>query len=310
MAWLDANGSRAAIEALGRIADHEPKAADAVSRRTGNQDAYHAAWLAHTRRAAWGDTMLRAALASPTELPAAVSELPYKDPRLEDFAADLQRGIAAAEPGPAAAAVAVLATLGPSAGQELVKLLNEDSTRAATCAGLAAEKVSSESRLALTLAIPAARADAACQRTMFQHATADARVLSWIAREGEPELLLASSGSLPCTRVSELWDVALASARSSFVALEPALTAAAGRCPQPLDTVLARVLPSQKNARLSVLRALSADAAHTELLEATCYQLPRLEHGRAVEREVRELAERVHDHNCAMTPHLDVPPQR
>ncbi len=310
MAWLDANGSRGAIEALGRIADHEPKAAAAVSRRIGNQDAYHAAWLAHTRRAPWGDAMLRAALASPSELPAAVAELPFKDPRIEDFASDLQKGIAAAAPGPAAAAVSVLATLGPSAAPELVKLLNVESTRPATCAGLAADKVSSESRLALTLANPAARVDAACRRTLFQHATSDGRVLSWLAREGEPDLLVAASNALPCLRVSELWDLALASPRATFVPLEPALTVAAGRCPQALDVVLARVVPSQKNARLSVLRALAADAAHTERMEATCYQLPRLEHGLAVEQEVRELAERVHDRNCAMTPHLDAPPQR
>lgn len=310
VAWLDANGSRGALEALGRIADHEPKAATVIAQRTGNQDAYHAAWLAHTRGAAWGDAMLHAALASPSELPVAVAELPFKDPRLEDFASDLQKGIAAAEPATAAAAVSILATLGPAAEEELVKLLDEPSTRAATCAGLAAKKVSAESRLALTLASPAARADAACRQTFFQHATTDGRVLAWMAKEGEPDVLLAAAAALPCLRVAELWDLALASPRATFVPLEPALTASAGRCPQTLDAVLGRVIPSQPSVRLSVLRALSADAAHTEHLPTTCHELPRLEHGKAIDPEVRALAERVHDHNCAMTPHLDAPALR
>lgn len=287
------------MEALGRIADHDPRAAQALAKRRGNADAYHAAWMAHTRGASWGEEMLHAALSSPEELPVAVSELPAKDPRLEDFAEDLEKGIASTSAEHAATAVAVLASLGASAKPQLVRLLDLASTREVTCAGLASPDVSSESRLALTLSGAESRLAPTCQKALFAHAEKDAKVLEWVGANAEPEVFDAAAANMPCQKLAELWDKSFSSSRESFAALEPALTASVARCPQALDVVLARALPSHKHVRISALRALEADAAHAERLDHTCKQLPRLSHGRAIDAEVRALAERLQHKGCA-----------
>lgn len=298
VSWLDANGSRDAMEALGRLADHEPRAASALAKRKGNADAYHAAWLAHTRGARWGDDMLHAALASPDELAIAVSELPSKDPRLGDFAEDLEKGIGSAAAEPAAAAVAVLASLGPTAKPQLIRLLDLETTRAVTCTGLASADIAADSRLALTEAAAAARSVPVCQKALFGHAEKDNVVLEWLGTRGEPAVLRAAVDALPCAKVAQLWDRSFASSRTDFAPLEPALTASAARCPQPVDAVFARALPTHKHVRISVLRAMEAESAQAERLEGACRQLPRLAHGRAIDAEVRALAERVQKSSC------------
>ena len=55
IAWLDANGSQEAVAALGRLADNNPKAVDAINARAGRDvAAYVAAWNATVRGASWG----------------------------------------------------------------------------------------------------------------------------------------------------------------------------------------------------------------------------------------------------------------
>ncbi|MBX3206208.1 MAG: hypothetical protein KF764_14145 [Labilithrix sp.] len=298
VSWLDKNESRAAMEALGRLADHEPKAVAALAKRRGNQDVYHAAWQAHTRGVAWGDDVLRAALSSPAELPLAVAELPPRDPRLEGFAGDLEMGITSARTEHGAAAVSLLASLGPSSQPHLLRLLERPATREATCAGLASPHVTPDSRLALTLAPPDARTSPTCQKTLFLHAAADTKVLDWLGNAGEPALVTAAVETLECPKLAHLWERVFASPREALTDLEPALIASMGRCSSALDPVIARALPSVRRARASILHALEAEAAHAEQLEATCKQLPRLSHGRAVSEEVRTLASSVYGVRC------------
>lgn len=298
VAWLDKHESRASMEALGRLADHEPKAASALAKRRGNQDVYHAAWLAHTRGVSWGDDVLRVALSSPTELPLAVAELPPRDPRLEGFTEDLAKGIRSTSAEHGAGAVTLLASLGPSAQPHLLRLLDSPATREVTCAGLASPHVTPESRRALTLAPPDARMSPTCQRTLFQHAASDTKVLDWLGDAGEPALVAAAVETLECPKLAHLWERVFGSSRETMTALEPALTASVARCSAVLDPVIARVLPSTRRARTTILHALEVEDAHAEQLEATCKQLPRLSHGRAVSEEVRALAGSVYGARC------------
>lgn len=298
VAWLDAHESRAGMEALGRLADHEPKAVEVLAKRRGNQDVYHAAWLAHTRGSPWGDDVLRAALSSPTELPIAVAELPPRDPRLEGFAGDLEKGIALAPAEHAAAAVALLGSLGAPAQANLKRLLELPAAREAVCEGLASPHVAPESRLVLTEADPAVRTIPVCQKTLFQHAATDVKVLDWFGAHGEPAVVAAGAEALACPKLAILWDRIFASPREVLTPLEPSLVTSMGRCGSALDPVIARALPSSRRTRVTILHALDVEDAHAEQLEATCKQLPRLSHGRAVSEEVRKLAGSVYASRC------------
>lgn len=286
------------MEALGRLADHDHAAAEALARRKGSVDVYHAAWLAHTRGATWGDDVLRAALSSPQELPLAIAELPPRDPRLQGFAEDLARGIRGAGAEHGASAVTLLASLGPSAEPHLLGLLAQPETREAACAGLASPHVTPEARMVLTRAVPDARAVPACQQTLFQHAGADVRVLDWLGTAGESSLIEASVKSLDCPKVAAAWERIFGSSREALAELEPALAASMARCSSAMDPVTARALPATRRARTAILHALATDDAHAEQLEATCKQLPRLSHGRAVSEEVRALASSVYGARC------------
>lgn len=297
--WLDAHPNREAMEALGRLADHDRAAADALARRKGSIDVYHAAWLAHTRGAAWGDDVLRAALSSPVELPFAVAELPPRDPRLQGFADDLAKGIVGAGREHGAAAVMLLASLGPSSHARIANLLARPETRETTCAGLASEHVTSDARMLLTTAPPEARAATACRRTLLDHAASDARVLAWLGTKGEAPLFTEAASSLECPKLATTWEHVFGSSREDLVELEPSLAGSMARCATAMDPVIARALPSSRWARTAILHALAAEDAHAEQLVATCKQLPRLGHGLAVPEEVRALASSVHQTRCS-----------
>ena len=297
--WLDAQHDRLATEALGRLADHDAKAAATLAGRRGDAATYHAAWLAHTRAAGWGTRLLRAAMGSPDELSALLPELPPRDPRLEAFAPDLAHAVGVASPPVAAHAASLLASLGVPAEPPIAQLLATDATREATCIGLRSPDASAESRLALTLAPVAARTSSACKTTLFQHATSDERVLGWLGALGEPELLAGAVAVLPCPTVGGLWERAFGAERDVSAAVEnEALGAATARCPEALDAILARALPSSARVRPGILRALGLKQANVDHLDATCKQLPRLRHGRAVAEDVRLLASRVYEERC------------
>jgi hypothetical protein len=286
------------MEALGRLADHDRAAVIALARRKGSVDVYHAAWLAHTRGAAWGDDVLRAALSSPEELPFAIAELPPRDPRLQGFVDDLAKGIPSAGPEHGATAVGVLASLGPTSQPRLLGLVLRPETRATTCAGLASPHATPEAHLVITTTTPEARAEPACRRTLFQHAATDARVLDWLGTSGETPLVTEAATVLECPKLATAWERVFASTRETLADLEPALATSMARCASTMDPVIARALPSTRRARTAILHALAVEDAHAEQLEATCKQLPRLGHGRAVPEEVRALASSVHQARC------------
>lgn len=301
--WLVAHPNREAMEALGRLADHDANAATAISGRRerdgkGSADVQHAAWLAHARGAAWGTSVLHAALSSAEDFPVAVDELPPRDSRLQAFADDLAKGTPRADARHGAAAVSLLASLGPASQPRLRALLDRPESREAVCTGLASPHATSDARMTLTSASAEARAVPACQQTLFQHAATDPRVLAWLGTSAETPLLAAASEALACPTLASVWDRVFASNRETLTDLEGPLAASMARCASAMDPVTARALPSTRGARAAILHALGTDDVHAEQLEATCKQLPRLGHGRAVPEDVRSLASNVHQSRC------------
>lgn len=298
VAWLGDHPGRASMEALSRLADHDERAREVLMKRRGDADVYVAAWQAHTRGAPWGEKVLRAGLVSPDDLPLVVGAIPSSHPRLAAIAGDLASGVRAGKGESAAAAAALLASVGPAAEPPLAELVASADTRDAACAGLASPQATPEARMILVRATADARTSPACRTTIFRHASIDGRVLDWLGREGEASLIAASVEKLDCPKQGALWDRVFASSRESLVDVEPALAASMSKCAAQVDPVTARALPGTRRARSAILHALAVEDAHAEKLEATCKQLPRLSHGRSVDDDVRSLAGAVHGSRC------------
>ena len=296
VAWLERQRGRSSAEALGRLADHDARAARVLAERRGDGDVYHAAWLGHVRGAAWATDVVRAALVSEKEAPLVLGELPDSHPRLESFARELGQsaGLGAGgdkrEENVRTTAAELLATVGPAGDAATLELLATPHARDTTCAGLAAPHATALARTALTRAAPEARTSTTCQLTLVGHAAIDPKVLDWVAREGEEPLVAVAAGRLDCPRVGALWERVLTSSRVSFGALEAPLATSMKRCAADIDPVTARLLPSTRPARSPILHALDTAEAQADQLHATCKQLPRLRHGRAVDEDVRVLA--------------------
>ena len=287
IAWLTAHESRESFEALGRLADHDARAASILAQRTGSRDVYHAAWQGHLRNATWGDNVLRTALSSPPE-----------NPHLDPFVLDIERSVAFAKGDDATAAAAILASIGPDAHNEILRLVDNPATREAACQGLRADTTSEDSRLVLTQAKSDARTHPACKKTILAHAVLESKVVVWLGTTGENELVASAANALECPKVALLWESVFSSTREGLTELQPALTASTMRCPETLDPLLSRTLPSTPRMRTMILRSLDSETTHAEQFGATCRQLPRLSHGRAISEDVRSLAGTVYGARC------------
>lgn len=301
VSWLAAHESRDSYEALGRLADHDARAVSVLTQHTGVRDVYHAAWQAHLRAAVWGDNILRTGLSSPAEIPLAVAEMPAGNPHLDPFSLDLERSVAVAKGDDAVGAATLLASIGPDAHPELLRLVDAPATREAACQGLRADTTSEDSRLVLTQARAESRLSPACKKTILAHAVLDVRVVAWVGAAGETELVTSAAATLECPRVAQLWESVFSSAREPLSDLEPALTASTARCSDTLDPLLSRTLPGTPRVRAMILHALDTKQTHAEQFTATCKQLPRLSHGRAVSEDVRSLAGSVYGTRCKAT---------
>src|ERR1700733_14001682 len=64
--WLDNEGSGEAVAAMGRLADKDPRAVQAIDARANRDvNAYIAAWTATQRGTSWGSATLRSGLGNP-----------------------------------------------------------------------------------------------------------------------------------------------------------------------------------------------------------------------------------------------------
>jgi hypothetical protein len=279
VAWLDQNGSPAAVAALGRLADKSPQAVSALQARSAfDVEAYRAAWLGALRGAPWGTAMIRAGLVDPQRADLAASAMERQDPHLAMFLGDLEGALVRLSATTQNANVsAAIASIGALAREPIERRLEDASTRAAMCRGLASRAADADARRVLLGAPERARDSPACVDAVVRIAADDDAALGWLAVQGEPGMLGAAGreDALPCVRLHVAWTRALASrARETYPALTVPLSYAVKRCPAEMDGVLADSIVHLPGTRGVVVDAIDPFERYGGSLHATCAALP------------------------------------
>jgi hypothetical protein len=276
--WLDANGSQEAVAALGRLADKNPAAVDAVNSRA-NRDvaAYVAAWNATVRGADWGTATLKAGLADPSRAEDAASVMGRKDGHLVPFLADLEAALVRLAAGRNNNALAsVLASVGPTADLAVMRRLEDATTRGAMCRGIASPDSSADARRVLMRVSPTSRDDAFCVEAVLKLAIDNDVALEWLATAAEPGLLSAagSHNEFPCARLKPLWATAIATRPpATHTTLTVPLRSSVTRCAATLDPVLAEGLLHEPPAYDLIVSGVDPYGSETQDLRATCAAL-------------------------------------
>ncbi|HEY2514249.1 MAG TPA: hypothetical protein VGI39_25455, partial [Polyangiaceae bacterium] len=153
--WLDNDGSPSALEALGRLADHDPAAASALERRAKFAvSAYIAAWEGVKRGAKWGGDILHAGLQDPARAELAASAIDGRDVAVVPFLPDVEASLTRlAAGGMVTTLAAVLASAGPAAHDAVNRRLADKATRGVMCGGLAVSTASEDAK-ALLRSVP------------------------------------------------------------------------------------------------------------------------------------------------------------
>jgi hypothetical protein len=279
VAWLDDDGSPAAVEALGRLADKDGAAVAALkSRAPHDVNAYIAAWAGVKRGARWGSDILHTGFQDPDRAETAASAVSGQDPAIAPFVPDIEASIErVAATGRTFSLAAVLAAAGPAAHEAVVHRLNDKATRGAMCGGIAGPNGSADARAALRAVPSASRDDATCVTSVVTVASTDDVTLHWLAREAEPGLIGAASrlSTLDCSRAQRLWTEAIAvRARVLGNALTVPLSDAIKRCPAAMDGVLADAIRTKPDAVATVVGAFDPFSPDDAALRATCQALP------------------------------------
>ncbi|HEY6463349.1 MAG TPA: hypothetical protein VIY73_24450 [Polyangiaceae bacterium] len=303
VAWLDQNGTPAAVEALGRLADKDPKARSALeARSTFDAEAFRAAWAAVRRGASWGTTLFHGALLDPKRADLAASAMDRHDPHLPAFAADLEQALVRLSATIQNFNVAsTLASLGAPGHDAVVRRLTDPSTRGAMCRGVASPDASHESRDALLTAPVADRNSDDCVDAVVALAAADEPVLVWLGEQGEPGLLGAAGKEeiLPCPKLHFAWTKALA---KRTVDVYPALTVPLGyamkRCAAEMDGVVADAITHLPATHSFVVEAIDPYDGYGKALHATCAALPLVASGGRDTPVIRERANDALNHGC------------
>jgi hypothetical protein len=278
VAFLEQAATEDAVDALGRLADKDPRAKLALSERSFDFRVYKVAWTAVLRGADWAPGMLRDALASPRDADLAASQMGRHDPHLTVFMADLERALerlsASKQNSNLAAA---LASIGPPAHDVVVRRLVDPSTRPAMCLVLANDpSADADATKALLEAPTTARDDEACVRAVVGMVAASDDALRWLAERGETGLLGAAGKDtrLNCSRLRQVWVSALATRpKDAYPAMSVPLGDATRRCAPFLDGVLADTLAHRPAARALIVQALDPFAPYGDALVATCAAL-------------------------------------
>jgi hypothetical protein len=306
VAWLDGEGSPAAVEAIGRLADRDPEAATVlVGRARFDVTAYIAAWGGVKRGARWGGDLLHAGLQDPARAEVAASAVEGRDPAIVPFLPDVEASMArVAAGGRTSTLAAVLATAGPAAHDAVVRRLADKTTRGAMCGGIALGGASADARTTLRAVPTTSRDDEACVGAVTTLAAIDEATLRWLEDEAEPGLLGAASrlSTLDCPRLQRVWAGALATRGAAQAAsLTVPLSFAVKRCPAVMDGVLADAIRTKPETQASVLGAIDPFSADDASLRATCAALPLVVTGRA-SPVVKERASDALAHGCASVP--------
>jgi hypothetical protein len=301
VAWLEQNGTPDAVAALGRLADKDPKAATTLRSRQFDAFAFRAAWAAVLREAAWGSTMLRAALADPKQADLAASGMGRREPHLVSFLADLDGALVRLSASKQNFNVSsALASVGPSARQTIERRLIDSSTRAAMCRGIASNDAETDAHNALLSVPEKARDDPACVDAVARVAAQDENALAWLGERGEPGLLSAAGkeDALPCAKLHAVWAKAfVARPATLYSALTVPLGHALKRCAAEMDGVLADAIVRLPATHGVVVEAIDPWANYGGALRATCAALVSVASGKDT-AFVRERATDALFHAC------------
>ena len=300
--WLDQNGTPDAIEALGRLADRDPKAEAALEVRSSfDVQAFRAAWTAVVRGAPWGATMLRGGLADPKRADLTASAVDRHDARLAAFVGDLEQALVRLSATLQNVNVASsLAAIGAPAHDAVLHRLAYAATRGAMCRGITSKDGSPDARKALLAAPLAARDSPSCVDAVVALAAADDAALTWLGAEGEPGLLGAAGKEegFPCARLHVTWTKAIAKRTPDvYPALTVPLGYAVKRCAAEMDGVVADAIAHQPATHAFVVEAVDPFEGYGGALRATWAARPLVEGGRDA-AVFRARARDVLNHTC------------
>ena len=290
--WLVQHASPEAMGALGRLADDDQPARDALE-KLGNDtaasggkaldggatalDVYLAAWAAVERNEEWGKAMIKRGLGERERMNAAASAIKRGSAPLAGFLPDLD---AALRNG---CDVRCGSALASGAGEEVTKLVTnrllDGRTREAMCDGIGSQESSKDAR-AVFMGVPAASRDAmGCPGAAARMAAHDDEALAWLAKAAEPGLLRATGTDvMPCDRLVKLWTTALVSRDHTFYgALAIPLGSGVKHCPKAIDGLLAATLASDADSATLAVAAIDPfDATGLAQLPLSCGALPNV----------------------------------
>lgn len=284
VAWLQANGSPEAVAAIGRLADDDTRAQDALGALShatigagktdggaGALDVYLAVWAGVERNASWALAMTKTALADDNRATDMAASMKRGTPQLGAFVPDLD---AALTHGCGIMCGSVLASIdGPAAGAAIQKRLVDSATRDPMCFGVGAAESSKAARDVFMNAPPTSRDAVQCPGAAGRIATRDDTALAWLATTAEPGLLRSVGEAMTCDRLVKLWAKVLQSRdHGTFGALSRSLEDSLKACPKQLDATIAGALGTDTETQTLVLSSLGATNAHE--LAATCAAAP------------------------------------
>ncbi len=282
--WLETNGSPEAVAAIGRLADDDKRAQDALEAMSqatvdtlktdggaGALDVYLAVWAGVERNASWALAMTKSALSDAKRTNDMASAMKRGASQLGAFVPDLD---GAMSQGCGIMCGGVLASIdGVAAAGAIQKRLTDNATRDAMCFGIGTTESSKSARDVFMNAPPTSRDAVQCPGAGGHIAARDDAALAWLATTAEPGLLRSVSEAMPCDRLAKLWAKVIQSRdHATFGALSRSLEDSIKACPKELDATIAGALGTDVDTQTLVLSSLGATNAHE--LASTCAAAP------------------------------------
>ena len=283
VAWLEGNGSAEAIAALGRLADDDKAAQDALAHAStsteGNAkmaggaaglDVDLAIWGGVERNASWAIEMTKTLLADPSRMDEMGSAMKRGTAPLAAFVPDLD---AALSRGCGISCGAALASVdSPAAISAITKRLEDGKTRDPVCFGVGTAEATKGARDVFMKEPTTARDAVQCGPAAVAMATRDDAAVAWLAQTAEPGLLRGAH-TMPCARQVALWTKVLVSRdHATYGALTRSLEDSVNKCPKELDATLAGALGTDVDSQTLVLASLGSSNARE--LKMTCAAAP------------------------------------
>jgi len=276
--WLVANGSPEAVQVLGRLADTNPRAVEALRERPKTDIGVPiAAWHGHGRGQKWATDLMKEGLLDPARAETFASAMIRGNPRVLDFLPDLEESLVrSSASGRGSAVSGTIASLGKSAEEAVQRRLADGRSRGAMCRGLASTEADPRLRELLFKLGPAARDETSCIDMVVGIAEKDDAAFKWLVKEGEPGLLNAASKptGFMCDKIGALWTGVLeVRSPKEYAAFSVPLSEAIKRCPNFLDTTLSQLLRKRPESHAFVVAAVDPYGGALAMMRFTCAQL-------------------------------------